>query len=136
MNFNIPNDFFINKIDKTIKKILKHFPNALCDGEYDLGLGESNLSNSNGLSKSSKESGISFFISAQIINGNDMLNIYDYVSSVRNISNEEIEKITEKLLQNLNVAQNIQNISIKGLPCDFYTTWFISNYSFPSISLI
>jgi len=117
--FNIPNDFFINKIDETIKKILKHFPNALCDGEYDLGLGESNLSNSNGLSKSSKESGISFFISAQIINGNDMLNIYDYVSSVRNISNEEIEKITEKLLQNLNVAQNIKTSPSKGCPVIF-----------------
>jgi len=117
--FNIPNDFFINKIDETIKKILKHFPNALCDGEYDLGLGESNLSNSNGLSKSSKESGISFFISAQIINGNDMLNIYDYVSSVRNISNEEIEKITEKLLKNLNVAQKIKTSPSKGCPVIF-----------------
>ena len=60
--FNIPNDFFINKIDETIKKILKHFPNALCDGEYDLGLGESNLSNSNGLSKSSKELPSAIFI--------------------------------------------------------------------------
>jgi len=117
--FNIPNDFFINKIDETIKKILKHFPNALCDGEYDLGLGESNLSNSNGLSKSSKESGISFFISAQIINGNDMLNIYDYISSVRNISNEEIEKITEKLLKNLNVAQKIKTSPSKGCPVIF-----------------
>jgi len=117
--FNIPNDFFIKKIDEIIKKILKYFPNALCDGEYDLGLGKSNLSNSNGLSKSSKESGISFFISAQIINGNDMLNIYDYISSVKNISDEEIEKITEKLLENLNVAQNIKTSPVKGCPVIF-----------------
>ena len=117
--FNIPNDFFINKIDETIKKILKHFPNALCDGEYDLGLGQSNLSNSNGLSKSSKESGISFFISAQIINENDMLNIYDYTSSVKNIENEVIEKITNKLIENLSVAQNIKTSPPKGCPVIF-----------------
>ena len=48
-----------------------------------------------------------------------MLNIYDYVSSVRNISNEEIEKITEKLLQNLNVAQNIKTSPSKGCPVIF-----------------
>ena len=70
--FLLENNFFIDKLDKNIKKILNKFPDALCDAEFDLGKGKSFLKNSNGLSLESNESGISFFISAQTINGNDM----------------------------------------------------------------
>ena len=73
--FLLENNYFIDKLEKNIKKILKKFPEALCDAEFDLGLGTSYINNSNGLNLESKESGISFFISAQTINGNDMLNI-------------------------------------------------------------
>ncbi|MBC78188.1 MAG: hypothetical protein CL745_01090 [Chloroflexi bacterium] len=117
--FFIDNNFFIDKLNKNIKKILDKFPDALCDAEFDLGKGKSFLKNSNGLSLESKESGISFFISAQIINGNDMLNIYNYTSSVKNIEDIAIDNLTNKLIENLSVAQNIKQTPQKGCPVIF-----------------
>jgi PmbA protein len=117
--FLIENSFFINKLDKNIKKILKKFPDALCDAEFDLGKGKSSLKNSNGLSIQSEESGISFFISAQTINGNDMLNIYNYASSVKNIEDVVIDILTSKLIENLTIAQNIKETPKNGCPVIF-----------------
>jgi PmbA protein len=117
--FNIDNKYFINKLSENIKKVLKKFPDALCDAEFDLGLGKSSLSNSNGLSIQSEESGVSFFISAQTINGNDMLNIYNYASSVKNIDDQVIESLTSKLIENLSIAQNIKKAPPKGCPVIF-----------------
>jgi len=111
--FLLENNYFIDKLEKNIKKILKKFPEALCDAEFDLGLGTSYINNSNGLNLESKESGISFFISAQTINGNDMLNIYSYASSVKNIEDNVIDLLTTKLIENLSIAKNINGGSIK-----------------------
>ncbi|MBK90438.1 MAG: hypothetical protein CL772_04585 [Chloroflexi bacterium] len=117
--FLLENNFFIDKLDKNIKKILNKFPDALCDAEFDLGKGKSFLKNSNGLSLESNESGISFFISAQTINGNDMLNIYNYASSVKNIEDEVVDKLTSKLIENLSIAQNIKETPKNGCPIIF-----------------
>lgn len=117
--FLLENHFFIDKLDSNIKKILKKFPDALCDAEFDLGLGKSFLKNSNGLNLKSNESGISFFISAQTINGNDMLNIYSYASSVKMIEDEIINSLTRKLIENLSIAQNIKETPSKGCPVIF-----------------
>ena len=117
--FLLENNFFIDKLDRNIKEILKRFPEALCDAEFDLGKGNSFIKNSNGLSLQSKESGISFFISAQTINGNDMLNIYSYASSVKNIDDTFIDKLTKKLIENLSIAQNIKESPKKGCPVIF-----------------
>lgn len=117
--FLLENNYFIDKLEKNIKKILKKFPEALCDAEFDLGLGTSYINNSNGLNLESKESGISFFISAQTINGNDMLNIYSYASSVKNIEDNVIDLLTTKLIENLSIAKNIKETPSKGCPIIF-----------------
>ncbi|MBP06053.1 MAG: hypothetical protein CL728_04815 [Chloroflexi bacterium] len=117
--FLLENNYFIDKLEKNINKILKKFPEALCDAEFDLGLGTSYINNSNGLNLESKESGISFFISAQTINGNDMLNIYSYASSVKNIEDNVIDLLTTKLIENLSIAKNIKETPPKGCPIIF-----------------
>ena len=44
-DFNIANNYFIDKLKKEIDSILKKFPNALCDAGFNLAIGETNLSN-------------------------------------------------------------------------------------------
>ena len=118
-DFNIANNYFIDKLKKEIDSILKKFPNALCDAGFNLAIGETNLSNSNNLSLNIDESLISFFISAQIINGNDMLNIYKYDTSVSNITEEKISSMTESLKEDLSIAQKISSTPKKGCPVVF-----------------
>ncbi len=118
-DFNISNNYFIDKLKKEIDSILKKFPNALCDAGFNLAIGETNLTNSSNLSLTIDESLISFFISAQIINGNDMLNIYKYDTSVSNISEEKISSMTESLKEDLSIAQKISSTPKKGCPVVF-----------------
>ena len=44
--FLLENNFFIDKLDRNIKEILKIFPEALCDAEFDLGKGKARLDQS------------------------------------------------------------------------------------------
>jgi PmbA protein len=118
-DFNISNNYFIDKLKKEIDSILKKFPNALCDAGFNLAIGEINLTNSNNLSLNIDESLVSFFISAQIINGNDMLNIYKYDTSVSNITEEKISSMTESLKEDLSIAQKISSTPKKGCPVVF-----------------
>tara|TARA_B110000263_G_scaffold182013_1_gene159591 strand:+ start:2085 stop:3386 length:1302 start_codon:yes stop_codon:yes gene_type:complete len=118
-DFDISNNYFIDKLKKEIDSILKKFPEALCDAGFNLAIGETKLSNSNSLSIDIDESLISFFISAQIINGNDMLNIYKYDTSVSNISEEKISSMTESLKEDLSIAQKISSTPKKGCPVVF-----------------
>lgn len=118
-DFNISNNYFIDKLKKEIDSILKKFPNALCDAGFNLAIGETNLTNSNNLSLNIDESLVSFFISAQIINGNDMLNIYKYDTSVSNITEEKISSMTESLKEDLSIAQKISSTPKKGCPVVF-----------------
>lgn len=118
-DFNISNNYFIDKLKKEIDSILKKFPNALCDAGFNLAIGEINLTNSNNLSLNIDESLVSFFISAQIINGNDMLNIYKYDTSVSNITEEKISSMTERLKEDLSIAQKISSTPKKGCPVVF-----------------
>ena len=118
-DFNISNNYFIDKLKNGIDSIIKKFPNALCDAGFNLAIGQTKLSNSNSLELEIDESLISFFISAQIINGNDMLNIYKYDTSVSNISEEKISLMTESLKEDLSIAQNISSTPKKGCPVIF-----------------
>tara|TARA_B110000263_G_scaffold245197_1_gene254388 strand:+ start:2605 stop:3915 length:1311 start_codon:yes stop_codon:yes gene_type:complete len=118
-DFNISNNYFIDKLKNGIDSIIKKFPNALCDAGFNLAIGQTKLSNSNSLELEIDESLISFFISAQIINGNDMLNIYKYDTSVSNISEEKISLMTENLKEDLSIAQNISSTPKKGCPVIF-----------------
>ncbi len=48
-----------------------------------------------------------------------MLNIYNYASSVKNIEDEVVDKLTSKLIENLSIAQNIKETPKNGCPIIF-----------------
>ena len=79
--YKFPNDYLINQIKLSQDKILKLFPEALCDSGFSLIESESKLENSSDLEIITKQSYSSFYISVQVINNKDMLNIYDGSSS-------------------------------------------------------
>ena len=113
------NEYLIEVLSNEIKKINKLFPNSLCDGGFSIAEGTGKITNSSKLDVGKKESFISFYISSQIINGNDMLNIYKYKNSVKDISKEEIDLMVSKLCEELAIAQVIKSTPKKGCPVIF-----------------
>ncbi|MFL2649600.1 MAG: TldD/PmbA family protein [SAR202 cluster bacterium] len=113
------NEYLIETLKKNINKILLSFPNASCDAGFSLAEANSNLRNSSNLNINSHESFISFYISSQIINGNDMLNIYKYKNSVNTIKEKDINQMVSELCEELSIAQNIVDTPKKGCPVIF-----------------
>jgi len=113
------NEYLIEVLSNEIKKINKLFPNSLCDGGFSIAEGTGKITNSSKLDVGKKESFISFYISSQIINGNDMLNIYKYKNSVKDISKEEIDLMVSKLCEELAIAQVLKSTPKKGCPVIF-----------------
>ena len=109
----------IEIIDKSIKKVKKSLPNVLCDATYSLGRSKARLQNSNNMDLKFLESAASFFISCQIINNNDMLNIWDGFSSVKQIDANKIDEIVNDMIKNLKIAQNLKKPPTSKCPVVF-----------------
>ena len=105
--YEFPNDYLIDQIKLSRDKILNLFPDALCDSGFNLIESESKLENSNGLEIVTKQSYSGFYVSVQIINNKDMLNIYDGSSSSLIINKDQITIITEKIIKYLKLGQKI-----------------------------
>ncbi len=117
--YKFPNDYLINQIKLSQDKILKLFPEALCDSGFSLIESESKLENSSDLEIITKQSYSSFYISVQVINNKDMLNIYDGSSSSLIISEDKINMITEKIIKYLKLGEKIVESPKNGCPVVF-----------------
>ena len=117
--YNLSNEYMIEIIDKSIKKVKKSSPNVLCDATYSLGRSKARLQNSSNMDLKFLESAASFFISCQIINNNDMLNIWDGFSSVKQIDANKIDAIVNDMIKNLKIAQNLKDPPTSNCPVVF-----------------
>ncbi|MBA32135.1 MAG: hypothetical protein CL748_06505 [Chloroflexi bacterium] len=117
--YKFPNDYLIDQIKLSRDKILKLFPEALCDSGFNLIESESKLENSSDLEIITKQSYSGFYISVQVINNKDMLNIYDGYSSSLIINKDQITMITEKIIKYLKLGEKIVEPPKNGCPVVF-----------------
>lgn len=111
-----------------IGEILAHEPETLNSTSLDYHHSREIIMNTNGVSGHRERDSVSFGLVSQLINGNDILFIYDGLAT--NAPEVNYMQVTEKILEKLKFARAIFQVSSKPMPVIF-TARALSSFLIP-----
>ena len=129
----VSEDKIIENIKSFIDKLLSISSNILVDSKIGWVTGNTRIINSSGFDNNYDYSESYFYANANLIRGDDMLNVWNGCSSRTMLSESELDKSFFKIKRNLEWAKNTsKSVNSKGeLPVIFTPEGFLSTFLGP-----